>query len=40
MDEAFEVVEGTFELCQDLFCEVAVLSGVVLQVKRIQNDEV
>ena len=39
-DEAFEIVKGTLELQKDLFSEVAVSGGVVLQVKRIQYHKV
>jgi cobalamin biosynthesis Co2+ chelatase CbiK len=38
--EAFEIVKGTLELLKDLFREVTVSRGVVLQVKRIKDHEV
>ena len=38
--EAFEIVKGTLELLKDIFREVTVASGVVLQVERIKNNEV
>jgi hypothetical protein len=39
-DEAFEIVKGTLELQKDLFREVTVSGGVVLQVQRIQDHNV
>lgn len=38
--EAFEIVEGALELFKNIFREVTVSRGVVLQVERIQNDDV
>lgn len=38
--EAFENAKGTLELFKDIFSEVTVTRGVVLQVERVKNNEV